>query len=152
MVSPAETLWIRVAIYRCGKVFSQACVKNSVRGCVSQHALGQTRPPPVPSACWDTHPWADTPLGRHPTRADTPVADLRGARGMHAPLGAQILSMSCSFWENMAKSYVGAPVPPTGSWHPLIGEILDPPLHNPPPPDGHYSGRYASYWNASLSR
>ena len=28
---------------RCGKVmFSQACVKNSVRGGVSQHALGQT--------------------------------------------------------------------------------------------------------------
>ena len=39
--------------------------------------------------------------------------------------GAQILSISCSSMENMAKSYVGAP---TGSWHPLLGEILDPPL------------------------
>ena len=42
------------------------------------------------------------------------------------PLGAQILSISCSFWENLAKSYVGAP--PPGSWRPLLGEILDPPL------------------------
>ena len=53
------------------------------------------------------------------------VADLRGARGTHAPLQVQILSISCSFWENLAKSYVGAPL---GSWHPLLGEILDPPL------------------------
>ena len=39
--------------------------------------------------------------------------------------GVQILSISCNFWENLAKSYVGAPL---GSWHPLLGEILDPPL------------------------
>ena len=37
------------------------------------------------------------------------VVDLRGVQGMHAPVGAQILSISCSFWENLAKSYVGAP-------------------------------------------
>ena len=36
------------------------------------------------------------------------VADLRGARGTLAPR-VQILSISCSFWENLAKSYVGAP-------------------------------------------
>ena len=41
------------------------------------------------------------------------------------PPGVQILSISCSFWENLAKSYVGAP---PGSWRPLLGEILDPPL------------------------
>ena len=41
------------------------------------------------------------------------------------PLGVQILSISCSFWENLAKSYVGAPLE---SWRPLLGEILDPPL------------------------
>ena len=35
-----------------------------------------------------------------------------------APPGAQILSISYSFWENLAKLYVG----------PLLGEILDPPL------------------------
>ena len=29
------------------------------------------------------------------------------------------------FGENLAKLYVGAP---PGSWHPLLGEILDPPL------------------------
>ena len=38
------------------------------------------------------------------------VVDLRGGRGTcAAPQGAQILSISCSFWENLAKSYVGAP-------------------------------------------
>ena len=47
-----------------------------------------------------------------------------GARDVRPP--GQILSISCSFWENMAKSYVGAP--PLGSWRPLLGEILDPPL------------------------
>ena len=41
------------------------------------------------------------------------------------PPGVQILSISCSFWENLAKSYVGAPL---GSWLPLLGEIVDPPL------------------------
>ena len=28
---------------------------------------------------------------------------------MRAPLGVQILLISCSFWENLAKLYVGAP-------------------------------------------
>ena len=42
------------------------------------------------------------------------------------PPRAQILSISCSFLKNMAKSYVGAP--PAGSWRPLLGEFLDPPL------------------------
>ena len=55
------------------------------------------------------------------------LADLRGgARDAHSSLGAQILSISCSFWEKLAKSYVGAP--PPGNWRPLLGEILDPPL------------------------
>ena len=49
-----------------------------------------------------------------------PVADLRGARGTRAPMGVQILSISCSFWEILAKSYVGAP--PPGSWHPSSGK------------------------------
>ena len=53
------------------------------------------------------------------------MADLRGARGTRAPPGVQILSISCSFWGNLAKSYVGAP---PGSWRPLLGKILDPPL------------------------
>ena len=39
--------------------------------------------------------------------------------------GGQILSISCSFWGNLAKSYVGAPLE---NWRPLLGEILDPPL------------------------
>ena len=41
------------------------------------------------------------------------------------PPGVQILSISCRFWENLAKSYVSAPL---GSWRPLLGEILDLPL------------------------
>ena len=40
-----------------------------------------------------------------------PVVDQRGARGTRASLGVQILSISCSFWENLAKLYVGAPAP-----------------------------------------
>ena len=36
-----------------------------------------------------------------------------------------ILSISCSFWGNLAKSCVGAS---PGSWLPHLGEILDPPL------------------------
>ena len=37
------------------------------------------------------------------------------------PLGAQILSISCSFWEKLAKSYVGA----------SPGELAAPPRGNP---------------------
>ena len=40
------------------------------------------------------------------------------------PPGAQILSISCTFRENMAKSYVGAPPPPPG-------ELALPPRGNP---------------------
>ena len=39
------------------------------------------------------------------------VADLRGAQGTRPPPpGVQILSISCSFWENSTNSYVGAPL------------------------------------------
>ena len=37
------------------------------------------------------------------------------------PLGVQILSISCSFWENLAKLYVGSPP----------GELAPPPRGNP---------------------
>ena len=47
-----------------------------------------------------------------------------GARD--APPPVQILSISCTFWEILAKSYIDTPL---GSWRPLLGEILDPPLH-----------------------
>ena len=59
---------------------------------------------------------------RQRTRA---VADLHSKILDAPPPGVQILSISCSFWENLAKSYVGAPLE---SWRPLLGEILDPPL------------------------
>ena len=41
------------------------------------------------------------------------------------PLGPKFFQFHAVFWENLAKSYVGAPL---GSWCPLLGEILDPPL------------------------
>ena len=53
------------------------------------------------------------------------MADLRGREG-RAPPKVQILSILCSFWEILVKSYVGAP--PPGGWRPDVGEILDPPL------------------------
>ena len=51
------------------------------------------------------------------------VADLKwGGRGMRPPPGGvQILSISCSFWEHLAKSYVGAPP----------GGLVPPPRRNP---------------------
>ena len=43
----------------------------------------------------------------------------KGTRGTCTPIGVQILSISCSFWEKLAKSYVGAPwrvaPPPPGN-------------------------------------
>ena len=45
------------------------------------------------------------------------------------PPGAQILSISCSFWENLAKSYVGAPPP---------GELAPPPRGNPGSATAYY--------------
>ena len=49
------------------------------------------------------------------------VADLRGSAGDAPPLGVQTLSISCSFWEILAKSYVGAPP----------GDLAPPPWGNP---------------------
>ena len=48
-------------------------------------------------------------------------ADLRGGGPRDARPGVQILSISCSFWKNMAKSYVGAP-PPRGVGAPSSGK------------------------------
>ena len=51
------------------------------------------------------------------------VADLH-SKILDPPV--QILSISCGFGENWAKSYVGAS--PREGWRPHLGEILDPPL------------------------
>ena len=58
-------------------------------------------------------------------RVTMPVADLGGAPGA-PPLRPKMFSFSCSFSENMAKSYVGASPWRVGT--PPMG-ILDPPLH-----------------------
>ena len=68
------------------------------------------------SACWDTHLPVQCLLGygqqagtTHPTGMHS-VVDLRGGAGDACrPPDIQILSISCSFWEILAKSYVGAP-------------------------------------------
>ena len=49
------------------------------------------------------------------------VVDLRGDTRDAHPLGTQILSISCSFWENLAKLYVGTPPPPRGVGAPSLG-------------------------------
>ena len=86
--------------------------------CVSQHALGQT-PPPVQCMLGYT-PWADThPLGGHPPGQKTPWSDnppIRQPPGQTPPIR-----------------------------HPPPGQT-SPPGQTPPAPNGHCSGRYASYW------
>ena len=84
----------------CRKVmFSQACVKNYVRGVYPSMHSG--RPPLPASACWDTpplgrYPQSDTPppvrhcLGRHPPGQTPPpmatAADGTHSNGMHSCL------------------------------------------------------------------
>ena len=53
------------------------------------------------------------------------VADLGGRPRRAPPPRPKMFSISCSFSQNLAKSYVGAP--PKG-WRPLLRGILDPPL------------------------
>ena len=91
------------------------CVSQNARGCiqtfnragrgwcVSQHARGQARG-------WCVSQNAIGRALRIPT--EMPVADLGEAQGAPPP-GTQILLISCSFRENLAKTYVGAPL---GSW------------------------------------
>ena len=89
---------------------------------------------PLPSACWDTHPRADTPLGRHPL-------------GRH-PLGRHP-------WANTPPRQTSPPSWPDA----CLGR--HPPGQTPPwadtpqadttaPPPGHCSGAYASSFNAFL--
>ena len=56
------------------------------------------------------------------------MADTSGAPLARAPPTAKIFLISCSFWENPANLYVGAP-PPRG-WRPLLRGILYPSLHS----------------------
>ena len=49
-----------------------------------------------------------------------------GRQGRAPPLWVQILSFSCSFWENLGKIIGWRPY--LGGWRPPVWEILDPPL------------------------
>ena len=53
------------------------------------------------------------------------VADLRGAQGTRAPPGGP---NSFNFMQFLGKFGKIVCWRPPGSWHPLLGEILDPPL------------------------
>ena len=89
---PLFTAWKRSR----GKViFSQACVKNSVRGGV--HPVADTPPgrhppradtPQTNTPSRQTPSQADTPLGRHPPRQTATAADGTHPTGMH----------SCCLW------------------------------------------------------
>ena len=65
------------------------------------------------------------------------VADLRGAQGTRAPpppRGPKFFRFHAVFgkiWQNRMLA------PPLGSWRPLLGEILDPPL---------YGDTFAQFW------
>ena len=50
-----------------------------------------------------------------------------GSKGGHEGRdpGSKFFQFHAVFWENLAKSYVGAPLE---GWRPHLGEILDPPL------------------------
>ena len=58
-----------------------------------------------------------TTFNRSQRTMTSAVADLGGRRGRPPP-GTQIPSISCSFWDNLAKSHVGTPL---GSWRPPRG-------------------------------
>ena len=54
-----------------------------------------------------------------------PVADLGGTRGMRTPWGSKFFKFHAvfgKFWQNRMLA-------PPGELAPLLGEILDPPLH-----------------------
>ena len=100
-----------------GKVmFSQACVKICPRGGISQHAIGQTPPPPTKFLTHggQTPPLGRHPLGRHPRTDTSPpppematAADGTDPTGMHSCL-LDILPLLQSrffcliFWEFFA--------------------------------------------------
>ena len=77
---------------------------------------------PLPSVCWDTHPRADTPLGRHPLGrhpwANTPQADI-------SPLLARRLPGQTPSW---ADTLLGRH-PPPGQTPPR--QTQQPPLPRP---------------------
>ena len=61
-------------------------------------------------------------------KAQSLMANLRVREGC-APPPVQILSISCSFWKNLVKSYVGATSLP-----PAPGQLAAPPRGNPRDP------------------
>ena len=94
--------------------------------CQSFHSQGDV----CLSACWDTPPWADTPsLGRHP-------------QSRHAP-GQTPPSQTSPSQTPPTDTPLGRHCPYLPGRYPPRADTT-----HPPHPDGHCSGRYASYWNA----
>ena len=79
---------------------------------------------------YQCQPWMKTTLRKLHQRKGyctdvLAVADLGGRTRRAPPLRSKIFLISCSFFENLTKSYVGAPLE---GWRPLLQGILDPPL------------------------
>ena len=106
---------------------------------VSEHALGQTHPPgqTYSSMHWGRHPPGQTypsiHRGRHPPGRHIPACtgvDSPWALGQTTP------------WADISQHALGQT--PLGRHIPACTGTDTP---HPSPPDGHCSGRYASYWN-----
>ena len=118
-----EVNFVKNFFFQCAAEYAQdmfsGCVFTSI--CHSVHR-GVYTPPP------GRHPWADTPLGRHPSGQTPPI-------GRH-PSG------QTSLWADAPLGrdpQADTPLNPVGK-HPL-GRL---------PKDGQCSGWYASYWSAFL--
>ena len=90
--------------------------------------------PPPPYICALASMKSGSAVIRHTTRflfiSSSHTVISGGSKGVRRgrappPLGAEFSLISCSFWEILIKSYLGAP---PERWRPLLGEILDPPL------------------------
>ena len=122
-----------------GKVSAQRCVSRGVYTPTQRQILPWTQSRHPPDSEVDTSqnqrqtPPPDMTIevgGTHHTRMHScvlAVADLRGVRGTRAPLGGP---NSFNFMQFLGKfgKFVCWRHPPRGSWRPLLGEILDPPL------------------------
>ena len=112
-------------------MLSQASVILFTGGC-GRHPSSQTpsgrEPPLADTSLGRQSPQADTLLGRHPLEQKPPWADTPMGRHPHGRTlpGRQIPSGQTPPWADT----------------PLPSACLD----TSPPPDGHCSGRYASYW------
>ena len=102
----------------------------------------------VYTPCQADIPWADTPFGQTPPRADTPCQ-------AETPLPSRHLCQQTPpAWQTPPwadRHPLSSRHPPARQTPPLSGRHPPLPGRYPPSPrDGYCSTRYASYWNAFL--